>query len=148
MDEPTKKRVDESWKEQAEKEKQTLGQTKASPSSAAGASAQAAGSPDAVPPRTGRDAAEPQTGEAREAPPAQFDLFVSSLAMEAFIALGDIPHPVTRKQSVNVGQAKYLIDLLGILEQKTKGNLTVDEERLLKDALYQLRMRYMAKTGT
>jgi len=78
---------------------------------------------------------------------ARFDLFVSSLAMEALIALGEVPHPVTRKQAVNLNQARYLIDILGLLEEKTRGNLTVDEDRLVKDTLYQLRMRYLAKSG-
>ena len=129
MDEPVKKRVDESWKEQAEREKRT---------------AEAAASPanPSAPPRAsgGRPGAE-------ELPEARFDLFVSGLAMEALIATGDMPHPTTRQQAANLPQAKYLIDLLGILEEKTKGNLSVEEEKLLKDALYQLRMRYLAKAG-
>ena len=133
MDEPIKKRVDESWKEQAEREKLKPSQAPASPPGQLGQPAAA---------EAHEHGEEAQSGEAR------FDLFVSSLAMEAFIALGDIPHPVTRKQTVNLQQAKYLIDLIGILEAKTKGNLSVDEERLVKDALYQLRMRYMAKAGT
>jgi hypothetical protein len=62
--------------------------------------------------------------------------------------MGDMPHPVTRKRAVNLPHAKYIIDLLGILEEKTKGNLSVDEEKLLTDALYQLRMRYLNKSGT
>jgi len=84
---------------------------------------------------------------AEEAPQARFDLFVSGLAMEALIAMGDMPHPTTRKQATHLPQAKYLIDLLGVLEEKTKGNLSAEEARLLKDALYQLRMRYLSKAG-
>ena len=85
---------------------------------------------------------------AEEGPPqARFDLFASGLAMEALIALGDMPHPTTRKQTANLPQAKYLIDLLGVLEEKTKGNLVAEEEKLLTDMLYQLRMRYLAKSG-
>lgn len=80
-------------------------------------------------------------------PEARFDLFLSGLAMEALIALGDAPHPVTRKHSVNPKQARYLIDIIGVLEEKTRGNLSVDEERLLKDVLYQLRTRYLSKFG-
>ncbi len=132
MDESVKKRVDESWKEQAEREKQVVGESPAS-------------SPSSVTP--GQEAVQAPRAAAEEMPQARFDLFVSGLAMEALIALGDMPHPVTRKSTVNVRQAKYLIDLLGILEEKTKGNLSVDEERLLKDALYQLRMRYLTKSG-
>ena len=67
--------------------------------------------------------------------------------MDALIALGDAPHPITKKQAMQLPHARYLIDVLGILEEKTRGNLSVDEERLLKDVLYQLRMRYMAKSG-
>ena len=67
--------------------------------------------------------------------------------MEGLIALGDMPHPATRKQAVNLPQARYLIDVLGVLEEKTRGNLSVDEDKLFKELLYQLRMRYLAKGG-
>ena len=130
MDESIQKRVDESWKEQAEREKRAVDAAAASPAN------------PSAPPRAsgGRPGAE-------ELPEARFDLFVSGLAMEALIAAGDMPHPTTRQQAVNLPQAKYLIDLLGLLEEKTKGNLSVEEEKLLKDVLYQLRMRYLNKTG-
>ena len=140
MDEPIKKRVDESWKEQAEREKHTPAGGGAGPVSA-GAGAPTSPTP-AAPSRPAAGAREPEG-----LPEARFDLFVSGLAMEALIALGDMPHPATRKQAVNVPQAKYLIDLLGILEEKTRGNLIVEERQLLDDTLYQLRMRYLAKTG-
>ncbi len=129
MDEPIRKRVDESWKEQAEREKQVAPQPTTPP--AAGQHPSAEG---------------PQGSEAAgEMPQARFDLFVSGLAVEALIALGDMANPATRKQSANLPQARYLIDLLGILADKTRGNLSVDEEKLLTDTLYQLRMRYLAK---
>jgi len=122
MAEPIQKRVDESWKEQAEREKHVAGGA-AAPSESA------------------------QPREAEGPPEARFDLFLSGLAMEALIALGDMAHPATRKQAVNLPHAKYLIDLLGVLEEKTKGNLAADEDKLFKDTLYQLRMRYLAKAG-
>jgi hypothetical protein len=135
-DEPVKKRVDESWKEQAEREKQ------AAPGPAGPSAPQTPGG------GAGRQAAPAHDHAAEgEQFQARFDLFVSGLAMETLIALGDMPHPVTRKQGSNLPQAKYLIDLLGVIEDKTRGNLSVDEDKLLKDALYQLRMRYMAKAG-
>ncbi len=118
------KRVDESWKEQVEQEK------RAQPTGQPG--------PTAQPPAPAKDETLPE---------ARFDLFVSGLAMDALIALGEVPHPTTRKQTTNLSHARYLIDLLGMLEEKTRGNLSVDEERLLKDTVYQLRMRYLAKTG-
>lgn len=127
MDEPVTKRVDESWKEQAEREKQA-------------ASAQAGQGPTASTPSRARAASE-------EAPQPRFDLFVSGLAMEGFVALGDLPHPTTHRQAADLPHAKYLIDLLGVLSEKTRGNLSADEEKLLKDALYQLRMRYLSKAG-
>ena len=132
MDESVKKKVDESWKEQAAREKRT-----AEP---------AAGAQPAGPVVSSSSSAE-RREEVEGLPQARFDLFISGLAMEALIAMGDMPHPTTRKQAVNLPQAKYLIDLLGVLEEKTKGNLAVDEEKLLKDALYQLRMRYLTKSG-
>ena len=138
MDEPVKKRVDESWKEQAEREKHAT-------EAAAAASSRQPQSPGQAPaPSAGH---EHEHEEAEGLPQARFDLFVQGLAMEALIGLGDVPHPATRKQAVNLPQAKYLIDLLGVLEEKTKGNLSVDEERLFKDLLYQLRMRYLTKSG-
>lgn len=118
------KRVDESWKEQVEQEK------RAKPTGQPG--------PTAQPPPPAQDETLPE---------ARFDLFVSGLAMDALIALGEVPHPTTRKQTTNLSHARYLIDLLGMLEEKTRGNLSVEEERLLKDTVYQLRMRYLAKTG-
>ena len=129
MAEPIQKRVDESWKEQAEREKRGTG----------GAAA----------PGERREARE-ATQAARDAEgplEARFDLFLSGLAVETLIALGDMAHPATRKQAANLPQAKYLIDLLGILEEKTKGNLTADEGKLFQDTLYQLRMRYLTKSG-
>ncbi len=138
MDEPVKKRVDETWKEQAAREKH------ATPSPAKSAGPAGAAVP-AGPAGTGP--AETAGPETDEVPQARFDIFLSGLAMEALIALGDMAHPATRKQAANLPHAKYLIDLLGLLEEKTKGNLSADEEKLLTDALYQLRMRYLAKSG-
>jgi len=129
MSDVPQKKVDESWKEQVEQEKQQ----------------KAAGQPAAQPGAT-KTAQEPSEA-VQELPEARFDLFLSGLAMDALIALGDAPHPTTRKHTTDLSHARYLIDLLGILEEKTRGNLSVDEERLLKDTVYQLRMRYLAKTG-
>ena len=124
-DDAAKKRVDESWKDQAEREKRTTPAEGPTPSGAEAAAG-----------------AEPE-----ELPEARLDLFISGLAMEALVATGDVPHPVTRKPAADLKRAKYLIDLLGVFEQKTTGNLTVEEEKMLKDVLYQLRMRYLSKSG-
>ncbi|OPX29403.1 MAG: hypothetical protein B1H08_03905 [Candidatus Omnitrophica bacterium 4484_171] len=70
-------------------------------------------------------------------------MFISSLSMQAMIAMGKLQNPVTNKTEKNMGQAKYLIDTLGILKEKTKGNLDKDEESILEDSLFNLRMAYV-----
>lgn len=141
-DSTARKRVDEDWKERIEQE-----QSQPPPAPAGAPEAPHAGAPTVDMP-----SAEPAAGSARtqETGPveARFDVFVSGLSMEALIGLGDLPHPTTKKRAVNLPQAKYLIDLLGILEEKTRGNLTGEESQLLQDLLYQLRMRYLAKAET
>jgi len=72
-----------------------------------------------------------------------FKIFISSLSMQAMIALGKLENPVTKKSEKNIDQARYLIDTLGILKEKTKGNLTQEEETLLNDSLFNLRMTYV-----
>ncbi len=124
-----KKHVDESWKEEARREKERLAKEEA----AAEAEAEAEGAGAGPEGRAGR----------RALPPASFDLLVVSLAIQARIALGEIANPVTRRQELDIEQAKHAIDLLGMLEEKTKGNLTDDEKSRLESALYDLRMRYV-----
>lgn len=88
--------------------------------------------------------------EAEKKPPPlpepSFTLFVSSLATQALIALGQIENPVTRKREKNLEQARYTIDTLKIIEEKTRGNLTKEEEKYLQGVLYDLRMSYIAST--
>lgn len=134
------KRIDESWKEQVEKEKGMARQPDAGPSPPRGASAAEEGPAGGIP--SGR-------GPRRSnAPPAgEFSMFLSSISMQALMALGEIPHPVTQTTQEDLEQARYLIDVLGILQAKTKGNLTPEESALMEDLLYELRMKYVAKTG-
>jgi hypothetical protein len=76
-------------------------------------------------------------------PEASFILFTSSLATQALIALGEIENPVTRTKEKNLAQAKFTIDTLGIIEEKTRGNLTPEEKRYLEGVLYDLKMSYV-----
>ena len=76
-----------------------------------------------------------------------FELFITGLMMEAFISLGDLENPMTHKKEVNIQHAKLLIDTLAMLQQKTKGNLEKDEDEALNSMLYDLRMRFVAKTN-
>jgi uncharacterized protein DUF1844 len=76
-------------------------------------------------------------------PPADFASLLLSLAAGAQSALGIAPHPLTGKLEKNLAQAKYSIDLLEMLQEKTQGNLLKEEDKLLEALLYDLRMRYV-----
>ena len=83
---------------------------------------------------------------AEELPTIDFATFVLSLSHSALMHLGEAPHPETNNVEKNLALAKQNIDLLGLLEEKTKGNLTGDEERLLAQVLFDLRMRYVERS--
>jgi hypothetical protein len=74
-------------------------------------------------------------------PTIDFATFIISMSHSALIQLGQAAHPDTGTVESNLSLARQTIDLLGLLEDKTKGNLTGDEERLLTQILYDLRMR-------
>jgi hypothetical protein len=77
-------------------------------------------------------------------PGIDFSTFVLSLGSSALIHLGEAPDPVSgQKQPADLPLAQQSIDLLALLQQKTKGNLSDDEARLLDTLLYDLRMRYV-----
>lgn len=78
-------------------------------------------------------------------PPASFEMLVASLVMQAQVALGMLPMPGQENNTpdINLPWAKHAIDLLGILEEKTKGNLSLEEQRLLGNSLTELRFRFL-----
>ena len=78
-------------------------------------------------------------------PQPDFNFFITSLALQATIALGFMENPATNKKEENLTQAKFLIDTLSVLKEKTKGNLTDEENKLLENVLYELRMQYVGK---
>ncbi len=80
-------------------------------------------------------------------PELNFSTFVFSLGTSAMYHFGDSPDPVTKKAERNLEAVKQTIDILAILEEKTKGNLIEDEERLLESLLYELRMRFVRESG-
>ena len=80
-------------------------------------------------------------------PEINFATFVVSLNSSALVALGLVPDPVTKNTSKNLALAKQTIDILGMLKEKTKGNLNSDEENMLKSVLYDLRMMYVKEKG-
>ena len=77
-------------------------------------------------------------------PPASFPLLVTTLASQVVVALGQAPHPASGKQEVRLEEARHFIDMLGMLEEKTKGNLTPDEADMLEQVLHELRMLFVA----
>ncbi len=87
----------------------------------------------------------PKKEEAPAAPEPDFNFFISTLALQASIALGQMPNPATNKKENNPQQAKFIIDTLDILKEKTKGNLTQEEAALLENMLYELKTQYIAK---
>ncbi len=79
-------------------------------------------------------------------PEPDFTFFVTTLSLQAAIDLGQVPNPVTNKKEENLVQAKFIIDTLDMLKDKTKGNLKEDEAKFLENILYELRMQYISKT--
>lgn len=139
--------VDESWKERARREKEQLGKggtpgesQEQSPAgeSPAGEAASQTGSD-----KSPADRPQPEMGPP---PPANFLMFVSSLATQAMVHLGAIPDPATGQPAEDLDHAKYMIDLIEMLQEKTKGNLDDQEAQTLKSVLYDLRMTYVQKT--
>lgn len=81
-------------------------------------------------------------------PEVSFATFIFSLSSSALVHLGEIPEPESQQSRVDLGLAKQIIDTLGMLHEKTKGNLDENEEHLMKSILYDLRMRYIQKSST
>jgi Domain of unknown function (DUF1844) len=76
-------------------------------------------------------------------PAINFATFIFSLNHSVLVHLGATEDPMTGKREKNLSLAKQTIDILGMLEEKTQGNLTKDEEKMLKNMLYDLRMIYI-----
>ena len=75
-----------------------------------------------------------------------FSTFIMSLTSSAFYHLGDMPDPSTGKKEVNLPAVQQTIDMLIMLREKTKGNLKEDEEKLVEQLIYELQVKYVAKT--
>lgn len=92
------------------------------------------------------DAAERAYAEhtqTKELPAIDFLTFVVSMSHSALLHLGDAPDPSTGTLEQNLPLARQTIDLLSMFQEKTRGNLTGDEERVLSQAIYDLRMRFV-----
>lgn len=130
--EQPKLHIDSDWKAQAQAEKQRLTE-QAQAKQAGGAGA----------PQAEGGAGGAAGGAAGQLPPANFEGLMSTLATQALMTMGGFPDPRTGQRYQNLEIAKHYIDLLGVLEEKCKGNLTEDEETALSQVLYELRSRYV-----
>ena len=79
--------------------------------------------------------------------PVTFSTFVLGLSTQVLLHLGEIPNPLTQKVEIDLEAAKQVIDILGMLAEKTRNNLEVGEQSLLESMLYDLRMRYVELVG-
>ncbi len=77
-----------------------------------------------------------------------FSSFIMSLATQTMMLLGEIPHPETNLTTVNIEAARQTIDILAILEEKTKGNLNDAEDKLVQEILASLRIAYVNKVNS
>lgn len=109
------KTVNEEWKKTVQEKKETVGEEK------------------------------PEQKTKQRIPEASFNLFISSLVTQILINLGEVENPFNKKKEQNLDQAKFIIDTLQIIRDKTRGNLSDDEEKYLDTMLYDLRMRYIEK---
>ncbi len=97
-------------------------------------------------PATQKPAENTRTQEQKGAgtlPELDFSALVISLATTAQVSMGNIPNPQTNKPEQNLPAAQQMIDILGVLKEKTKGNLTQEEQALLDNVLFNLRMQYV-----
>jgi hypothetical protein len=79
-------------------------------------------------------------------PEPDFNFFVTTLGIQASIFLGIAANPETNQKQENLPQAKFIIDTLSMLKEKTKGNLKKEEAELLENMLYELQLQYVSKT--
>lgn len=85
-------------------------------------------------------------GGSDELPHVDFATFILSLSHSALMHLGEAPHPETGAVERNLPLARQTIDLIAMLEEKTRGNLVGDEERLVGQILFDLRMRFVEQS--
>lgn len=136
--------IDDDWKRQAQEEKRKLAEAEAAkkaqaPAAAGVASATGVGGAPGAP---GQAAPGRRRGQG-EVPQASFGTLVQTLMTQTLFYLGELGTR-TGQTMVDLDMARAQIDLMGVLEEKTKGNLSPEEQTLLDSALYETRMRFVA----
>ncbi|MFQ5964274.1 MAG: DUF1844 domain-containing protein [Candidatus Scalinduaceae bacterium] len=110
------KTVDDEWKKKVQEEKEKVSEKK------------------------------PSQKTKQQIPEASFSLFIYSLATQTLINLGEVENPFNKKKEQDLDQAKFTIDTIQIIKDKTKGNLSDDETKYLDSVLYDLSMKYVEKS--
>jgi hypothetical protein len=169
-DEEPKLIIDEDWKSQVQREKEQFKKKQEQEKGDSGDSQPSADRQSAAP-ATGGDSSDKGTTEpdssatissetesatesatsppdsqtsAEMLPPASFEFLISGMATQAVAAMGQLPDEQGEMPPANLDFARHYIDLLGIIENKTQGNLSEHEQRFLQDTLHQLRMLFVA----
>ncbi len=114
--------IDDDWKAEAQREKEVLAEQEK-------AAQQEGGTEEA--------------GEQGSLPPANFQGLISMFVTQAYLALGILRMKEDEERAPDLVMAKYNIDLLGVIEEKTKGNLSDEEAQMLEEVLSQLRMAFV-----
>jgi len=94
---------------------------------------------------------KPSAAAPAETPPGtggqiDFPSYVLSYYTQSLVLLGEVPNPYTNKKEEDLEAARHMVDILGMLKDKTRGNLSAEEAQLLDSVLYEVRLKYMAKT--
>ncbi len=132
--------VDSDWKSQARAEKERLAAAEKAKAPAAGAAPAGKGGAAGQADAGGAGAAGGAEGRM---PDADFSALVGTLITQALMYMGGFPDPETGRAVVSLEHARFHIDLLGVLQAKTEGNLTDDEASDISQALSELRMRFV-----
>lgn len=123
--------VDEDWKSKVEREREELAEK-----------AEEAPADDAAVP--GDAATGSGDAGSQPLPPPTLTLLVTTLLTQALVAMGQMPPAEGATPEVNLPYAKHFIDLVGVIEEKSKGNLTDEETTFIGDSLHQMRMLYVS----
>ena len=140
--------IDDDWKKQAQEEKKRLAEeaekrkTSAAPAGPAGVIPTQTAAPSGRPSPSGRSGGR-SGREEREMPQASFGTLVQSMVTQILLYIGDLAVRGSEGM-VNLDMAKHNLDTLTLLEEKTKGNLSAEEQEMLDNALYETRMRYIS----
>ncbi len=137
------KKVDEGWKQKVREEREVL-EKEAEKREKADREPSEEKESEAADTAPEKEAVSESRGEL---PPPTFTAFASSLASQAFMMLGLVENPLTGRTDKDLDAAKHLLDTLGMLEEKTRGNLTPQEASYLEELLYTLRMAYVKEAG-